>query len=46
MPTCTDDLIESVLRSTKVIAMVGASANDMRPSYLARRLIDIISELI
>ena len=35
MPSYSDDLIKSVLRSTKVIAMVGASGNDMRPSYFA-----------
>jgi predicted CoA-binding protein len=35
MPTFPDELIKSVLRSTKTIAMVGASANDMRPSYFA-----------
>ena len=37
MPIYSDDLIKSVLRSTKVIAMVGASANDMRPSYFAMK---------
>jgi predicted CoA-binding protein len=35
MPTYSDDLIKSVLRATKVIAMVGASGNEMRPSYFA-----------
>src|ERR1043166_4963596 len=35
MPTYSDELIKSVLRSTKVIAMVGASGNQMRPSYFA-----------
>jgi predicted CoA-binding protein len=35
MPQYSDDLIKSILRSTKVIAMVGASGNDMRPSYFA-----------
>src|SRR3954447_21692079 len=35
MPQYSDDLIKSVLRSTKVIAMVGASGNEMRPSYFA-----------
>ena len=35
MPTYSDDLIKSVLRSTKVIAIVGASGNEMRPSYFA-----------
>src|ERR1700744_2800144 len=37
MTSYPDDLIKSVLRSTKVIAMVGASANDMRPSYFAMK---------
>jgi uncharacterized protein len=35
MPAYPDDLIKSVLRSVKVFAMVGASANEMRPSYFA-----------
>jgi uncharacterized protein len=35
MPQYPDDLIKSILRSTKTIAMVGASGNDMRPSYFA-----------
>lgn len=35
MPVYSDDFIKSALRSTKVIAMVGASANEMRPSYFA-----------
>jgi predicted CoA-binding protein len=35
MPQYSDELIKSVLRSTKTIAMVGASGNDMRPSYFA-----------
>ena len=35
MPAYPDELIKSVLRTTKTIAMVGASANDMRPSYFA-----------
>ena len=30
-----DEHIKSILRSTKAIAMVGASGNDMRPSYFA-----------
>jgi uncharacterized protein len=37
MPTYPDDLIKSVLRATKVIAMVGASGNEMRPSYFAMK---------
>jgi uncharacterized protein len=35
MPTYPDELIKSILRTTKTIAMVGASGNDMRPSYFA-----------
>ncbi|HEY4941867.1 MAG TPA: CoA-binding protein [Rhizomicrobium sp.] len=35
MPTYPDALIKSILRSTKTIAMVGASGNEMRPSYFA-----------
>ena len=30
-----DSLIKNILRTTKVIAMVGASGNEMRPSYFA-----------
>ena len=37
MPSYPDDLIRSILRSTKVIAMVGASGNEMRPSYFAMK---------
>lgn len=37
MPHYSDDLIKSVLRSTKTIAMVGASGNEMRPSYFAMK---------
>ncbi|HVZ69955.1 MAG TPA: CoA-binding protein, partial [Rhizomicrobium sp.] len=33
----SDDLIKSILRSTKTIAMVGASGNEMRPSYFAMK---------
>ncbi len=35
MPQYSDDLIKSILRTTRTIAMVGASGNDMRPSYFA-----------
>jgi predicted CoA-binding protein len=35
MPKYSDDLIKRILRSVKTIAMVGASGNDMRPSYFA-----------
>jgi predicted CoA-binding protein len=35
MPQYSDDYIKSILRSSKVIAMVGASGNEMRPSYFA-----------
>jgi predicted CoA-binding protein len=37
MPTYPEDLIKSILRSTKTIAMVGASGNEMRPSYFAMK---------
>ncbi len=33
----SDDLIKSILRSTRTIAMVGASGNEMRPSYFAMK---------
>lgn len=32
-----DDLIKSILRSVKTVAMVGASGNEMRPSYFAMK---------
>jgi predicted CoA-binding protein len=35
LPTYPDSLIKSILRSVKTIAMVGASGNDIRPSYFA-----------
>jgi uncharacterized protein len=35
LPQYPDHLIKSILRSVKTIAMVGASANDIRPSYFA-----------
>jgi len=35
MPQYEDSLIKSILRSVKTIAMVGASGNEMRPSYFA-----------
>ena len=35
MPSYSDALIRDILRRTRVIAMVGASGNDMRPSYFA-----------
>jgi uncharacterized protein len=35
VPQYPDALIKTILRSTKTIAMVGASGNDMRPSYFA-----------
>jgi len=37
MPRYSDELIKSVLRATKTIAMVGASGNEMRPSYFAMK---------
>ena len=35
MPDYPDSLIKSILRSVRTIAMVGASGNDIRPSYFA-----------
>jgi predicted CoA-binding protein len=37
MPTYPDQYIKDIMRSTKVIAMVGASGNEMRPSYFAMK---------
>ena len=37
MPHYPDTLIKQILRSTKSIAMVGASGNPMRPSYFAMK---------
>ncbi len=37
MPAYSDEYIRSILRNTKTIAMVGASGNDMRPSYFAMK---------
>ncbi|HVT24241.1 MAG TPA: CoA-binding protein [Rhizomicrobium sp.] len=37
MPSYPESLIKSILRSTKTIAMVGASGNEMRPSYFAMK---------
>ena len=35
LPQYPDSLIRSILRTVKTIAMVGASGNDIRPSYFA-----------
>jgi predicted CoA-binding protein len=35
MPSYSDQLIKQILRSVKTIAMVGASGNEIRPSYFA-----------
>lgn len=37
MPQYSDEVIRNILRSTKTIAMVGASGNEMRPSYFAMK---------
>ncbi|MBS0274565.1 MAG: CoA-binding protein [Proteobacteria bacterium] len=37
MPHYSDDYIKSILRASRVIAMVGASGNEMRPSYFAMK---------
>jgi predicted CoA-binding protein len=36
-PPYSDALIARILRSVKTIAMIGASANEMRPSYFAMK---------
>jgi predicted CoA-binding protein len=36
-PSYPDALIARILRSVKTIAMIGASANEMRPSYFAMK---------
>jgi uncharacterized protein len=36
-PAYSDALIARILRSVKTIAMIGASANEMRPSYFAMK---------
>src|SRR5665213_100111 len=35
MPSYPDTMIKAILRSVRTIAMVGASANSIRPSYFA-----------
>src|ERR1700753_4299710 len=35
MPNYSDTVIKTILRSVKTIAMVGASGNEIRPSYFA-----------
>jgi len=35
MPAYSDTVIKTILRSVKTIAMVGASGNEIRPSYFA-----------
>jgi len=37
MPSYSDDLIKSILRTNRFIAMIGASGNEMRPSYFAMK---------
>ncbi len=37
MPQYADDLLRSILRNTRIIAMIGASANPMRPSFFAMK---------
>ena len=39
--TYSDDLLRRVLSSTKVIALVGASANPVRPSYFVQRYLGL-----
>jgi len=37
MPSYPDELIKSILRENRFIAMIGASGNEMRPSYFAMK---------
>ena len=37
----SDDLLRSVLKGTKTIAMVGVSTNPVRPSYFVARYLDL-----
>jgi predicted CoA-binding protein len=46
MPQYPDELIKTILRTTKVVAMVGASGNDMRPSYFAMKYLLVKGFLI
>ena len=39
--TYSDDHLRSVLRRTKVVALVGASANPVRPSYFVARYLGL-----
>lgn len=41
MPTYTDDFLKRILTTTKVIAIVGVSANPVRPSYYVARYLGL-----
>lgn len=41
MTTYSDDLLRSVLKRTRVIAVVGVSANPVRPSYFVARYLSL-----
>jgi predicted CoA-binding protein len=41
MPEYSDDLLKSVLTATRVIAVVGVSANPVRPSYFVARYLGL-----
>ena len=39
--TYTDDFLKNILRRTKVVAVVGVSANPVRPSYFVARYLSL-----
>ncbi len=41
MPNYSDDLLKRILTTTKVIAVVGVSANPVRPSYYVARYLGL-----
>ena len=41
MPDYTDDFLRGILNSTKVVAVVGVSANPVRPSYYVARYLKL-----
>ncbi len=41
MPSYTDDHLKQILTTTKVIAVVGVSANQIRPSYYVARYLGL-----
>ncbi len=41
MPYCTDELLRSVLKSVRTVAVVGVSTNPVRPSYYVARYLGL-----